>query len=206
MNTPSGNPSASPETSALIGGIVLAAGRSSRMGRDKATLQLGGSTFVQRAVNALRDGGCHAVVVVTPPDFTPDVRGGILAVVNPQPDSEQIVSIRIGLRSLPAEARAALVLPVDAPAVLPETVRRLIETFSATGAPIVRPLHAGQPGHPTLFARPVFNELSEPHLERGAETVVERHAADRVDVTVDDPGVTSNVNTPEDYTRLQRDG
>ncbi len=94
-------------------------------------------------------------------------------------------------------------LPVDAPAVRPGTVRALIEAFQAApGAHVVRPVHDGKPGHPTLFARAVFEQLLQPGLTHGAETIVTRHSASRLDVPVDDPGIAGNVNTPADYERL----
>lgn len=194
---------ASPHGASPVDGLVLAAGRSSRMGRDKADLDLDGSTFLERAVATLRAGGCRAVVAVLPGEQEPGNPLGATSAVNPDPGSEQIVSIRIGLSALSGDTAAVLVLPVDAPAVRAETVRSLIAAFQATGAPIVRPVHAGQPGHPTLFARAVFADLARDDLARGAETVVERHAAERLDVPVEDPGVTTNVNTPDDYLRLR---
>ncbi len=199
--------SASAARAALptVGGIVLAAGRSSRMGRDKASLELDGSTFLARAGTALRAGGCRDVLVVVSPAHGPHVPEWMSTALNPDPASEQIDSVRIGLAALPADCAAALLLPVDVPAVRPETVRRLIETFAATQAPIVRPVFGARPGHPTLFARALFDELAGGELTRGAETVVERHAAERVDVAVDDPGVLANVNTPADFQRLRED-
>ena len=188
-----------------VDGIVLAAGRSSRMGRDKAALELGGSTFLERAAATLRDGGCQAIVAVTSESQSANLPMGVAAAINPDPGSQQIVSIRIGIAALSGDTDAVVILPVDAPAVRADTVSRLIQTFRAIHAPIVRPIHDGRPGHPTLFARAVFEELAESDLPRGAESVVERHATDRVDVPVDDAAIAQNVNTPEDYNRLRGD-
>ncbi len=185
-------------------GIVLAAGRSSRMGRPKAELTLGGSSFLDRCIGALLGGGCRSVVVVLGAGGEPDVpRENVRYARNPDPTSQPIDSIRIGLEALPAGSEAVAVLPVDTPAVRPDTVRDLIDAFrSAPGpsAPVVRPVYDGTAGHPTLFPRALFPELSRRDLPRGAESVVEAHA--RLDVAVTDRGVVTNVNTPEEYDRL----
>lgn len=190
-----------------IGGIVLAAGMSSRMRRPKAELQLGSRSFMEHCVEALRSGGCDPVVVIVAEagQASARERPGVVWAVNPDEESEQIDSIRIGLGTLPPDCVAAAVLPVDAPAVRPETVRTLLDAFLAAPpgrAHVVRPVHAGAPGHPTLFARDVFGQLAEPGLTHGAETIVQRHSASRIDVPVDDPGIAGNVNTPADYERL----
>lgn len=195
-------------TEPRIAGIVLAAGRSSRMGQPKPELTLEGRSFLEQCIHRLRRGGCDPVVAVVAQarQASAKPRKGLLWAQNADPESEQIESIRIGLAAVPAECAAAIVLPVDAPAVRPKTVRRLIEAFAAApDAHVVRPVFRGQPGHPTLFARPVFAQLLEPGLSQGAETIVQRHAASRLDVEVEDPGVTGNVNTPDDYRRLVRE-
>ena len=188
-----------------IAGIVLAAGASSRMGRPKAELTLAGKSFLEHCIEALLAGGCDPVVAVVGEarQASARERPGVLWAQNREAASEPIESIRIGLAQVPPESAALLVLPVDAPAVRPETVRALVAAFRASpGAHVVRPVHDGAPGHPTLFARVVFQQLREPGLAQGAETIVTRHSASRVDVPVDDAGIAGNVNTPADYVRL----
>ncbi|HEX9106177.1 MAG TPA: nucleotidyltransferase family protein [Longimicrobiales bacterium] len=188
-----------------IAGIVLAAGASSRMGRPKPELTLGGKSFLERCIEALRAGGCDPVVAVVAEarQAAARERPGVLWAQNAEPGSEQIESIRIALAEIPPDSAAVLVLPVDAPAVRAQTVRTLIQAFQASpAAHVVRPVHQGRPGHPTLFARAVFEQLCEPGLTHGAETIVTRHSASRLDVPVDDPGIVGNVNTPTDYERL----
>ncbi len=190
-----------------VDGIVLAAGRSSRMGRPKGELPLGGSTFLDRCIGALLGGGCRSVIVVLGAAREADVpRENVRYSHNPDPASEPIDSIRIALEALPADSLAVAVLPVDTPAVRPETVRDLLEALRAApgpSAPVVRPVYEGVPGHPTLFPRALFPELCRRDLPRGAESVVQAHG--RLDVEVPDRGVVTNVNTPEDYERLVED-
>lgn len=191
-----------------VAGIVLAAGRSVRMGRSKALLPVDGETFVENGVETLRRGGCGPVIVVVPPDGGQGDRlrslveeAGARAVTNPDPESEQIDSLRAGLKAIGSGPVAAVVLPVDFPLAGPAVVARLIQSFHERGAPIVRPVYHAQPGHPVLFARDVWDELMETDLEQGAREVIHRHHAEIRDVPVDDRGVTVDVDTPDDYER-----
>ena len=190
-----------------VGGIVLAAGRSSRMGKSKALLDIDGETFLERAIGILLGGGCESVTVVLAPGEAAG-RPGDLArargagpIENPLEGAEQIDSLRLGLEALPDDAEAAIALPVDHPLANAATVAALIRTFRSTRAPIVRPVYRDRPGHPVLFARAVWAELADSDLEEGARDVVHRHAEEIRDVAIDDRGVTVDVDTPDDYER-----
>lgn len=194
------------EPPAALDGIVLAAGRSSRMGTPKAVLDAGGVSFMARAIDALRDGGCRDILVVIGPDDgetgTAAAQAGARVVVNTAQDSEQIDSLRLGLRNLNPGALGAVVLPVDHPLVSSATVRAVVQAWERTHAPIVRPSHQGTPGHPTVFTVTVFDELLHDELPDGARTVIDAHAGEVVDVAVDDEGVTIDIDTPDDYRRV----
>ncbi len=183
-------------------GVVLAAGRSARMGAPKPLLRIDGRSFLGRAVEALREGGCRSVVVVAP--ATPSVIAeeaiavGAHVVVNDEDESQQIDSLRLGLAALGEDASAAVVLPVDHPLVQPATVAALLAAFRARLKPVVRATYHDRPGHPTLFSRATFGELASGRLDRGAESVVAAHVADLEDVAVEDPGVTLDIDSPDE--------
>lgn len=194
----------------MIAGIVLAGGRSSRMGRPKALLDAGGESFLERAVRTLKEGGCGEVVVVLDPDdrtLAAQAEGaGSRSAWGGGAGTEQIDSLRSGLRALPRAVDAALVLPVDHPLVEAATVARLIDAFRERGAPIVLPVCEGQRGHPVLFSAAVFDELLKAALPEGARSVVHAHEEVLEEVVVSDPGVLADVNTPDDYEEHLGDG
>lgn len=194
----------------MIAGIVLAAGRSRRMGRPKPLLRFRGASFLERAVGALRGGGCGEVLVVAAPPDDPAAAAiaeaaeaaGARVVVSPRPDAEQVDSLRAGLAALPPEAGAVVVVPADVPGVDAAAVRAVVDAFRARGAPVVRAVHAGEHGHPVLFARRVFADLFRASLPEGARSVVHAHAAELEEVEVDAPALLLDVDTPDDYRRL----
>jgi CTP:molybdopterin cytidylyltransferase MocA len=177
------------------------------MGEPKALLEVGGGTFLERAIDILVEGGCSSVTVVLARGESGRRAGeiarrkGALPVENPRADAEQVDSLRIGLEGLPEDAEAAIVLPVDHPLAEARTVRELARGFRASGLPIVRPVYNDRPGHPVLFARRLWNELAGPHPADGAREVVHRHAAEILDVVIGDRGVSVDIDTPEDYRR-----
>lgn len=185
------------------GGVVLSAGRSERMGEPKALLDLDGRTFLEAAVSALLGGGCETVVVVAGGAAVAEAAGRLPVVVvrAGSPGAEQVDSLRAGLAALPADTRAAVVLPVDHPLVRPDTVRRLIEAGRDHPDAVIRPTLDQRPGHPTLFPRPLWERLHDPDLPRGARSVVESPDTPTVDVAVDDPGVLADIDTTADYRR-----
>lgn len=189
-----------------VDGVVLAAGRSRRMGRAKALLELQGERFLERAIRVLAAAGCRSVLAVLNAADDAAIRAARAAgagiVLNPHAGSEQVDSLRLAIHALPADGDAALVLPVDRPLVQEATARALIEAFRATRKTVVRPVCHGQAGHPTLFARSVLLEILETELPEGARSIIARHAADTHDVAVDDPGINQNIDTPEDYAAL----
>lgn len=165
----------------------------------KALLRLPeGDTFLERVVRLAAGAGADPVVVVTgahPLVAPPPAR----AIHNPDWALGQLSSLRVGLAAVALTSfDGALVALADHPLVRPETFVALVETFARTGAPVVRPVHAGRRGHPVVFAACLFDELRRAELEAGARPVVARHEGHAVDVQVDDPGVVTDLDTRED--------
>jgi molybdenum cofactor cytidylyltransferase len=193
----------------MIVGIILAAGASSRMGRPKALLPLGGETFVSCVCRTLTAAGVDDVVVVAGAELeavTSAVHGAGLSarvIENPRRHEGQLSSLLAGLAVADRPGVEAVVVHlVDAPLAAAGTVRAVMDAFRRTRAPIVRPVVNGRHGHPVLFARDVFDELRRADPSVGAKAVVRAHAADVCEVLVDDAGACQDIDTPADYARL----
>jgi CTP:molybdopterin cytidylyltransferase MocA len=195
----------------MLAGIILAAGASSRMGRVKALLPSGdGRTFLARLAATLADAGADPLVVVTGPPHSRliaaavrDAAFPLVVALNAAPERGQLSSLVAGLDLLAGQdLEGAIVTPVDYPLVSAATVRRLVEAWRVSGAPVARPGCGGAHGHPVIFAARLFDELRSADLSLGARAVIARHAAGVLDVAVDDPGAFEDIDTPEDYRRL----
>lgn len=195
-----------------LAGVVLAAGRSARMGSPKALLDFLGVPFLTRILEALEAVEIKTRVVVLGPDMPriqPAIAGhDCMIVENPEPETGPIESLRGALRALqPLQPSAILVWPVDLPHVRVTTVERVMEAHRRSKAPVVVPTFAERRGHPVIWGARLFGELLEDPLATtaGARVVLHRHEGEIAAVPVDDPAVVDQVNTPEDYERLIRE-
>ncbi len=190
-----------------IAGIILAAGRSSRMGRDKALLPYRGSTFLGHLIEILRQPRISFLRVVLG-DNADAVRAQInldppQVVVNPQPEQPQLVSLQLAIRSIPEQiVDGALVCLVDHPCIERETVRLLLDRYYQSGKHIVIPTFGGRRGHPVLFAVSLFGELLAAPLDQGARAVVHKFSGNVLEVPTEDEGVILDIDDPETYRRI----
>lgn len=190
----------------MIAGIVLAAGLSRRMGRAKLLLDWGGRPVILRVVEQVLAGGADEVVVV----LGREGRGirealsglPVLFVENPNPEAGQASSIARGVSALVPAVSAALIALGDQPALPPEVVPRLIQTFRETGKAVAAPLYRGVQGNPVLFSAAVFPELQALTGDRGARSVVEKEPA-RVALVPFDLAMPADLDTLDDYERLR---
>jgi len=198
----------------MVPAIILAAGRSSRMGEPKALLPIGvgGPSFVSRLTAVFLEGGAADVIVVARPD-DPALAGeveriaaagaAVRLVVNEHPDRGQLSSLLVGLNAADKPGvTGVLVSPVDAPMILAASVRTLLGEFLSRHALIARATHQGRHGHPVIFARRLFDDLRRADPSVGAKDVVRRNASAVIDVRLDDPGVVQDIDGPDDYARL----
>ena len=189
--------------------IVLAAGRSSRMGRAKATLPAGdGHTFLTRIVQTFLDAGVDDVIVVVGHDAeliaSSFSESGLPArfVVNREYDRGQLSSLLAGLGVVDRPGvSAVLVTLVDVPLVSSATVRAVLERYRATRAPIVRPTSGDRHGHPLLIDRSLFDALRAAEPSTGAKPIVRAHASADGDIAIDDEGAFTDIDTDEEYRR-----
>jgi molybdenum cofactor cytidylyltransferase len=181
------------------------------MGRDKALLEIpGGGWFLARLAATFLAAGCTEIVAVTGPLAAERIaaaverdRVRIRLIVNPDPTRGQLSSLHEALTVLAPDApRGLLMSPVDQPLVREETVRRVIDAWMRTGAPVVRPSRAGRHGHPVLFDARILPELRAADVAAGARPVVNAHGHELCNVEIDDAGAFEDIDTPGDYRRV----
>jgi len=185
--------------------ILLAAGESRRMGYPKPLLKLGARTFIAILADAMLQSAARLIVVVG--GHASAVRGAIpadprIAVVdNHDYLRGQLSSIKAALAHVSSDAGGALIHLADHPMVRAETFAAVIDGYRRLDRPIVIARYQARRGHPVLFARGLFGELLAAPEDRGARVVVAADPARVAYVDVDDPGVLTDLDTPEDLER-----
>ena len=192
-------------------GVILAAGESSRMGRDKALLPWHGGTFLSGAIDALKPHVDLVIVVVGKNrqalEYTINTRAAY-EVENMHPERGQFSSLQTGLQEVLNRGRdAAIVALVDRPPARPETVGFLKEQFLQLGESenkwAVVPEQNGAHGHPIVIGREMIGAFLKASSSSTARDVEHSVVARIAYVPVTDPNVTANVDTPEDYEHVQ---
>ena len=189
-----------------VAGIILAAGESSRMGRDKALLEYRGATFLEHLLGLFLPRVTPVVVVLghhadrIAATIAPRV--GLQVAINANYQAGQLSSLQTGIRALPPDAPAALVTLVDHPAVAAATIDAMLERFGSTAAALVVPRCQGRRGHPVLFSRRLLGEILALPSSATAKQVVHAYQEEAVYLDVDDPGAVRDIDTPAEYQSL----
>lgn len=200
-------------------GVILAAGESSRMGRDKALLpwppQAGrsplqaGQTLLSTAIDALEN-FCDLVIVVTGKNESAlrsvvYARGAFL-MRNPAPERGQFSSLQTGLQEVLNQGRdAAMITLVDRPPPQTSTLEKLMNSFAnrGHGTWAIIPEYQGKHGHPIVIGREMIEAFLKAPPTGSARDVEHVNQARIAYVAIDDPQVTMNIDTPQDYASLE---
>jgi molybdenum cofactor cytidylyltransferase len=189
----------------LISGVILAAGTSSRLGRPKQLLELGGKPALQHAIDLAASAGLDEVVVVLGHE-APRIRAAVRlppfgrAVINPNYASGQASSLRAGLEAVGAGAEAAVVLLGDQPGVDPRTIGAVLDAWRAVGG-MARAVYGGTPGHPVIIGRDVFEAFASASGDDGGRAVL---AGQEVAVVEIDAPAPLDIDTWEQYEEVRR--
>ena len=191
-----------------VGGVVLAAGSSSRMGgSQKLLLEVDGKPMVRHAIEAASEGGCHQVLVVY---GTSDVRdavdGAAELVHNAHAADGMSTSLRVGLGALRSEMEAALIVLGDQPLVGSRAVSVLLRAWRREGSrPAVAMAGNNQKQKwtpPVVLSRELWPELESLEGDSGARQLLDKHP-ELLDI-VPAAGRPDDIDTPDDYAKIVR--
>ncbi len=185
-----------------ISGVLLAAGRSSRMGTDKLSLHYNGLPILHRALAPLIGSPLvNEVIVVVNLNFKlPVNRASCTIVVNKNADSGMASSLRTGVMAASATSDAILVALADMPAITEALITTMVEAYNRSGKKILVPVYEGRNGHPVLFDSECKGQLLEIEGDIGAREIIRDHPELVELVPVDDPGVIFDIDSPENLT------
>jgi molybdenum cofactor cytidylyltransferase len=184
----------------VIAGLLLAAGGARRFGSQKLVAPFEGAPLVRHAATSLGRSTDTLVIVIG--HEAGAVRAALseidaAIVENPEWSQGLSSSVRHGIASLPAEVEAVVVALGDQPLIDPLVVRSLVDCWRATGKSMVTARYRGVRGHPVLFDRAVFPQLSALRGDVGARTMFEQSPEQVAYVDVDD-AVPSDIDTMDD--------
>jgi molybdenum cofactor cytidylyltransferase len=200
-----------PARAPRIAALILAAGRSRRMGAlNKLLADVGGEPMIARVADCVLATGARPIIVVTGHEAD-RVRAAlgdrpVTIVNNPDYGAGLSTSLRRAVEaaeSLPEPVDGAIVCLGDMPLVSRSELERLIAAFDpAEGRAICVPTHRGKQGNPILWGRAFFGEMKEVSGDVGAKHLLGEHAEKVAEVAMATNGVLADIDTPDALSAL----
>ena len=187
----------------MIVAVVLAAGKSERMGRPKMLLPFGRKTLIETVLAGVLRSRVEGIVVVLGAHrdaIEPVVsKFALRTVFNDDFGTGMLSSVLRGLREVPAAAQAVLVVLGDHPFPPATVIDRLIAAHEKTGKGIVLPVHRGRRGHPVLIDMRYRDAVTALDPSVGLRQLARDHPDDVLEVSVRTPAVLADIDRPADY-------
>jgi molybdenum cofactor cytidylyltransferase len=186
-----------------VAAVILAAGRSTRMGGpNKLLAELGGKTLVRIVTEQALASKASSVIVVTghQADQVENALAGLKVkfVRNGDFAAGLASSVKVGIAAVPAAADGAVVCLGDMPLIDARLIDRLIEAFAPDrGNLIAVPVSDGRRGNPVLWSRRFFGELMTLDGDIGARHLIARHGEAVAEVAVEGHGAFLDIDTPQ---------
>ena len=195
------------ERAGAVAGVVLAAGTSTRMGRNKLFMELEGEALVRRTVRRASEAGFEPLIVVLghEADLVQRLLEGLSyrPVINPDYERGVNSSLRAGIQAVSeTPARAAVIVLADMPFVTTAMFETLVEKYRNGAAPLVISDYGGVNAPPMLYDRALFGELAVSEGQGCGKHVVKRHRheADSASWPV---AALTDLDVPADYERVK---
>jgi molybdenum cofactor cytidylyltransferase len=194
-----------------VEGIILAAGLSTRMGRQKLLIEVGGIPVIQRVVRAALESYLDRLTLVTGPSNSellqslgPDAKSErLLIAVNDHPEQGMSSSLKTGMVSLTKEASGVTLILADQPLLTSAIINKLMDEFRKQTDRIVAPLVEGRRSNPVIFPANLFPELEMVTGDAGGRSVLQRHAARVVGIEMGGYYNDIDLDTADDLQRIR---
>lgn len=186
-----------------IWAIILAAGASTRMQKQKLLLPYKGKTIIEMVVeNATRSVSSNVVVVLG--SHREQIKEQLQNLdvkfcINENYQDGMLSSVICGFGTLPDEAKAALIFLGDQPQIPSQAAKLVIESWRQTGKGIVIPVFNGKRGHPVLIETRFKTEIENLDPEKGLRTLSEKFKHEVMEVECSIPEILRDIDTPEEY-------
>ncbi|HEY9528263.1 MAG TPA: nucleotidyltransferase family protein [Anaerolineales bacterium] len=188
----------------MISAIILAAGRSKRMGQPKMLLPWGKITVIEQVITTFRAAGIGDILIVTG-----GAHAEVKKVIDPYrirqvyntdyADGEMLSSLQCGIGAMSEHVQAALVSLGDQPQLQEASVLAICDAHRANRSGLVVPSFQMRRGHPWLVARSYWDEILSLKPPETTRDFLNRHAGEIQYVELDTPTILADLDTPEDY-------
>jgi molybdenum cofactor cytidylyltransferase len=191
-----------------IAALILAGGRSSRMGVLKPLLTLGGGSIIEGVISVFREAGISDIIVVVgyqAEKIIPLLENqGVRWVKNEHYDRGMFSSVQTGVSNLAGNCRAFFLSPADIPLFCPATVEGLSAAYREKKVDVYHPCYGQRRGHPPLIAAALIPSILDFAEPGGMRALLAHSEVTSLNVDCDDPGILIDLDTPEDYERAKR--
>ena len=187
-----------------ISAVILAAGKSIRMGQPKMLLPWGETTVLGKVIETIHSAGIEDITLVTNSEIAPHIipLGHITRnMIND--GGEMLTSIQLGLQAQKPSAEATLICLGDQPQVEERSVRSVCEIFCENKSSIVVPSYQMRRGHPWLIARELWNEVLQMRAPESMRDFLNAYKDDIFYVELDIPSILLDLDTPADYLKYK---
>ena len=187
------------------GALIVAAGKSSRMGDFKPLLKVGNMTMIMRVINRMKMVKAHPIVVVT--GFKSQLieehlkDEDIIMVYNEKYETTQMLdSLVLGMEKLQGKCEQVLFSPSDVAVTNMDTVQKIMD---ANGL-FVRPMYQNEPGHPVRFSMDLYEKIKAYQGHGGLKACIESNGIAITELEVEDIGIVMDSDTHEDYVKVNK--
>lgn len=191
----------------MVSIIILAAGESKRFGSPKQLAKIGSQTLIERLINTLKKTKAEEIIVVLgahKEKIQEVLPKDIKICINKNYQLGQTSSLKAGLNCINERCEYFMVLPVDSAVISPETINLIINKFKDQKFMIGIPIYQGKRGHPPIYKSNIKNQILKLKDDEPLYKINQKFAAQTLEISVDDPGILSNINTPEDLKKIQK--
>jgi molybdenum cofactor cytidylyltransferase len=186
----------------MIALLILAAGESSRMRFPKALLTVKHETFIEQILGKAGKLALDLIHIVTGPDheaIAQHLSEKVPCVKNEDYSRGQISSVQKGIEALGDFVDAVMIWPVDQPLVQTETVQKILSAYQQENRALTIPVYKQRKGHPVIYSRQAMHSALSLQPHQTGKDLQIIHAGDTTFVEVDDFGVVTDIDSPEDY-------
>lgn len=186
----------------MISAIVLAAGKSTRMGRQKMLLPWGGTIVIGKVVQTLRNADVNEIILVTNSEIAGQITDyGLRIMFNYE--GGMLYSLQLGLQAQKPSAEATLICLGDQPQMEEGSVRAVCQAYSKSKSDLVVPSYQMRRGHPWLAARALWDKMLAMKEGQSMRDFLNAHADEIEYVNLETPSILQDLDTPDDYLKYK---